>query len=149
MKQSILVLTLMATGGLTAVLAQNRACQLLTVDEIRKATGMDLEEPRPENSGAGDVNCTYSSSVQKNFSISLHEKGGKPLFLRNRQAAAKRMSVTSVASLGDDAYFASFGPVNQISVLRGDTAILLTIVGGKSGAQPLLSELARKALGRL
>jgi hypothetical protein len=98
---------------------------------------------------AGDVNCTYSSSVQKNFSISLHEKGGKPLFLRNRQAASKRMTVTSVASLGDDAYIASFGPFNQISVLRGDTAILLTIVGGKSGAQTLLVELARKALRRL
>jgi len=139
----------MATGGLTAVLAQNRACQLLTVDEIRKATGMDLEEPRPENSGAGDVNCTYGSGIQKNFSISLHEKGGKPLFLRNRQAASKRRTVTSVASLGDDAYMASFGPLSQISVLRGDTTILLTIVGGGPAAQTILPELARKALGRL
>ncbi len=89
----------------------------------------------------------YSNGPAQRFSVAIHERGGKALYERNKAVASKRMTVTPVSGIGDDAYLAVVGAVNQFSFLKGDTAVLLTIFG-QPGAGPL-QDLARKAASRL
>lgn len=142
-----LTIVIFAATAAMPLSAQNRACQLLTPDEVKAATGISYGTPQAETRSQGDVTCTYSSGPVKTFAIAIHEKDGKALYARNKAAASKRMTVTAVAGLGDDAYLAVFGAVNQLSFLKGDTVVALTIMG-QPGAGPL-QELARKAAGRL
>jgi hypothetical protein len=147
MKYTILTFLLFVSGAVTPLVAQNRACQLLTADEVKTATGVSYGAAEAGTSPQGDITCMYSNGPAKKFAIAIHEKGGKALYDRNKAIASKRMSVTPVAGVGDDAYLAVLGAVNQLSFVKGDAAVAMTIIG-PPGAGPL-QDLARKAVGRL
>jgi hypothetical protein len=147
MKQTILKLLLLISTAEIPLLAQNRACQLLTADEVKSATGISYGAPQGETTPQGDITCMYSSGPSKRFAVAIHEKGGKALYQRNKAVASKRMTVTPVSGIADDAYLAAVGPVNQFSFVKGDTVVAMTIFG-PPGAAPL-QDLARKVVGRL
>jgi hypothetical protein len=120
---------------------------LLSADELKAATGLSYGAPEAETTPQGDITCMYSDGPTKKFAIAIHEKGGKALYERNKAVASRRMTVTSVRGVGDDAYLAVLAALNQFSVVKGDTVIAMTIIG-PPGAGPL-QDLARKAVGRL
>jgi hypothetical protein len=147
MKTTALTFVLLAALAAAPLSAQNRACQLLTPDEVKAATGVSYGAPQAETTPQGDITCMYSNGPSKKFSIAVHEKDGKPLYERNKAFASKRMTVTPVAAVGDDAYLATLATFNQLSFLKGDTVVAITIIGAPGPAP--LQDLARKAAGRL
>jgi hypothetical protein len=146
MKRTILTLLLLVSAGATTLLAQNRACQLLSAGDIKAATGTSYGTPQAETTPQGDITCMYSSGPNK-FALAIHEKGGRALYDRNKAFASKRMTVTPVSGIADDAYLAVIGAVNRFSFVKGDTAVAISIIG-PPGPGPL-EGLARKAAGRL
>jgi hypothetical protein len=149
MNTSFVQLALLAAGAAasTPLNAQNRACELLSSDEVKAATGVSYGPPQGETTPQGDITCMYRNGPTRMFAIAIHEKTGKPLYERDKAVAFRRMLVTPVAGVGDDAYLAVAGAMNRFSFLKRETAVGLTIFGAP-GARPL-QDLARKAAGRL
>ena len=150
MKRFFVSLTLLSAAAGLQGFAQNRACQLLTSDEVKSATGIAFENPEAATTPQGGTFvCAFASAKGERFSIAIHEKAGKSIFETNKAklSAQGRAAVTTVSGLGDDAFAVTRGPMSQVSVLKGDRVMALALIGPQ-GALSKVEELARKAVAR-
>jgi hypothetical protein len=143
----VLAAALGGGGSARAAQAQDRACGLLTPDEVRAATGLAVEAAKAVTTPQGDPACAFRGPGRAELGVVLHEPGGKALFESTR--ARLGPAVVGVGGLGDDAYARETGPVQAVTVLKGDSAVSVSFLLGAPGSLPKLEELARKALTRL
>jgi len=140
----VLAAALGGGGSARAAQAQDRACGLLTLDEVRAATGLAVEAAMAVTTPQGDPACAFRGPGRAKLGVVLHEPGGKALFESTRARLGP-----AVGGLGDDAYARETGPVQAVTVLKGDSAVSVSFLLGAPGSLPKLEELARKALARL
>ena len=148
MKLPFVRLAFLAAAASMPLMSQNRACQLLTPEEVRSGTGVAFGTPEAVTMPAGDVVCGFSTAKGIHFSIAIRERAGRLIFETNKTKVSKRSPVIKVSGLGDDAFVVARGGFSDLSVLKGDTVIALGLIGQPDGA-PKLEDLARKALARL
>ncbi len=84
MRQVNVTVLMLVLTAVAPLVAQSRACSLVTSAEVTKATGLSFRNPPTETTVAGQTNCTYTSGGNERFVISMRENGGKGFYERSK-----------------------------------------------------------------
>ena len=132
------------------------ACALLTVPEIKQATGRSdvARSPGQAEETQFSSNCQYWGAVD----ITIHlGSQTKVMFARERDTYAKAPArlgykIERLSGLGDDAYYMSFSGKAEARAMLGETELAVSLSGAlppDQDAKKMAVDLAKAAMAKL
>jgi hypothetical protein len=121
-------------------------CDLLTPAEAAAILGTATKPGKL----MGATACVFSVTSQEDMSVSVLDGLGSMAASYFEQASTKAANRTSIAGLGEKAYYqVSDGNHGTISILTNNTIVMLEARGGKKeGLQEALVNAAKRVLSR-
>ena len=127
------------------IAAAASACDLISQTDAAAALGAGVSPPAHLGKPGGDQSCRYAAADSA-LMITVSAGNGREKY---EQAKARARNTESVPSLGDEAvYWSNAAKMNAVMVRKGDKAISIALIGGKSSKAGVV-DLARKAVSRM
>jgi hypothetical protein len=135
----VLAVTAVASGA-----TSRSACTLVTAADAAKALGAGVGKGTHGTLGLYD-SCTYTTKTSgaKTVTVQTREIATKSAFVKSAKATGQ---VLAVPGIGGAAYSAGSG--SSLLVWKNGTEVTFLVFGVKS-AQPVMRQLARRAVARI
>jgi hypothetical protein len=139
-----IVCALAACGASTAFAQATRdPCALLTPSEVSGVLGMSVGPGQP----IGTTGCMWETGSKTRATVTLGDASG----FASMKAALPQIKKDPVAGIGDDAFYATVGPLTTLSVKKGKDLFIVRLYGvaGQARQMEIEKNLAVDILARL
>lgn len=135
--------------------ATRNVCDMLTVDELKTAAGLDGATGQSSQSGGADV-CTWMGTTGKAVIVQVFPSASSYDQARSSFESLYDTTAADVTGIGEKAYFIDSAtgsmPTGTLVVGKGSTPISVQVMGGSGDANTRKGEataVAHVVLGKL